>query len=43
MVLVDGDPTRNISDIRRVRTTIKDGKLYDSAALLRELGVQPMP
>lgn len=41
MVLVDGDPTKNISDIRRVRTTIKDGKIYDSAALLRELGVQP--
>jgi imidazolonepropionase-like amidohydrolase len=41
MVLVEGDPTKNISDIRRVRTTIKDGKIYDSAALLRELGVQP--
>jgi imidazolonepropionase-like amidohydrolase len=43
MVLVEGDPTKNISDIRRVRTTIKDGKIYDSAALLRELGVQPAP
>jgi imidazolonepropionase-like amidohydrolase len=41
MVLVEGDPTKNISDIRRVRTTIKDGKIYDSAALFHELGVQP--
>ena len=43
MVLVEGDPTKNISDIRRVRTTIKDGRIYDAAALLRELGVQPAP
>jgi imidazolonepropionase-like amidohydrolase len=43
MVLVEGDPTKNISDIRRVRTTIKDGKIYDAAALLREIGVQPAP
>lgn len=43
MVLVEGDPTQKISDIRRVRTTIKDGKVYDSAALYRELGVQPAP
>lgn len=39
MVLVDGDPVANISDIRHVRTTFKDGKMYDSAALFRELGV----
>jgi imidazolonepropionase-like amidohydrolase len=43
MVLIEGDPTKNISDIRRVRTTIKDGRIYDAAALLRELGVQPAP
>ncbi len=41
LVLVDGDPVANIGDIRRVRTTIKDGKMYDSAALFRELGVLP--
>ncbi|MGZ7078194.1 MAG: amidohydrolase family protein [Thermoanaerobaculia bacterium] len=41
MALVDGDPVANIADIRRVRTTFKDGKMYDAAALFRELGVQP--
>ena len=41
MVLVEGDPVANIADIRRVRTPFNDGKLYDSAALFRELGVQP--
>jgi imidazolonepropionase-like amidohydrolase len=41
MVLVEGDPVANISDIRRVRTTIKDGKIYDAAAVLREIGVMP--
>jgi imidazolonepropionase-like amidohydrolase len=41
LVLVAGDPTTNISAMRRVRTTIKDGKLYDVAALCREISVQP--
>jgi imidazolonepropionase-like amidohydrolase len=41
MVLVEGDPIAKIADIRRVRTTFKDGKMYDSAALFRELGVVP--
>jgi imidazolonepropionase-like amidohydrolase len=29
LVIVDGDPSANISDLRRVVTVIKDGKLYD--------------
>ena len=41
MALVDGDPVANIGDIRRVRTTFKDGKMYDPAALFREMGVGP--
>lgn len=41
MVLVAGDPTASISAMRRVHTTIKDGKLYDAARLYRELGVKP--
>jgi imidazolonepropionase-like amidohydrolase len=41
MALVDGDPTANVANVRRVRTTIKDGKIYDSATLFRELGVVP--
>jgi len=38
MVLVDGDPSRNISDIRHVYRTIKGGKVIDPAALEQALG-----
>lgn len=41
LILVDGDPTKNISDIRRVMTLIKDGRVYDPAAIYRALGIQP--
>jgi imidazolonepropionase-like amidohydrolase len=41
MVLLDGDPTANISNVRRVRTVIKDGVVYDPAALYRALRIQP--
>ena len=41
MILVDGDPTARISDIRRVVTVIKDGTVYDSAAVYAALGVLP--
>lgn len=39
-IIVDGDPTKNISDIRRVATLVKDGAVYDPAAIYRELGVE---
>lgn len=42
MILVDGDPTANISDIRRVVLTIKDGVLYDTAELCKAIGVKPV-
>jgi hypothetical protein len=42
-ILVDGDPLQNISDMRRVRTVIKDGNVLDSAALYAAVGVQPAP
>jgi len=41
LVLVEGDPASNISDVRKVRVVIKDGVVYDSGALLREIGVRP--
>jgi len=41
LILVDGDPTARISDIRRVVTVIKDGTVYDAAALYAVLGVRP--
>jgi cytosine/adenosine deaminase-related metal-dependent hydrolase len=41
LILVDGDPTRNISDIRRVALVVKDGVIYDPAKLYRAIGVKP--
>ena len=41
-ILVDGDPTTRISDIRRVILTVKDGVLYDTAGLWQVLGVKPV-
>ena len=39
-IIVDGDPTQNISDIRRVVTVVKDGKVFDSREIYAELGVK---
>jgi imidazolonepropionase-like amidohydrolase len=41
MVLVDGDPTKNISDIRNVTTVLKGGRVYDPAAIEKALGIAP--
>jgi imidazolonepropionase-like amidohydrolase len=41
VILVDGDPTTNISDIRKVEVTVRGGVLYRSAELYRELGISP--
>ena len=38
-IIVDGDPTKNISDIRKVVTVVKGGRVYDPAKIYRELGV----
>ncbi len=40
-VLIDGDPTTRISDIRRVKTVVKDGVVYDSTAVYRAMGGAP--
>jgi imidazolonepropionase-like amidohydrolase len=42
MVLVDGDPTTRISDIRRVVLTVKNGVTYDPNAIWTTLGVKPV-
>jgi imidazolonepropionase-like amidohydrolase len=41
VVLIDGDPARRISDVRRTVLTVKDGVVYRPAELYRELGVRP--
>jgi imidazolonepropionase-like amidohydrolase len=38
--IVDGDPSVNISDVRRVVTVIKDGKIFDARAVAEEIGVK---
>jgi imidazolonepropionase-like amidohydrolase len=39
LIIVDGDPTRTISDIRRVVRVVKDGKWFDPKELYGEIGV----
>jgi imidazolonepropionase-like amidohydrolase len=41
LVLVDGDPTKNISDVRKTALVVKDGVIYNPAELYTELGVTP--
>lgn len=41
VILVDGDPTANISDIRKVTMVVRDGVLYKTADLYNAIGVQP--
>ena len=38
LILVEGDPVKNISDIRNVELTIKNGNMYDSKALYKSYG-----
>jgi pimeloyl-ACP methyl ester carboxylesterase len=40
LILVDGDPTTDISDIRRVVLVVKDGRSYDPAAIYRALRIE---
>ncbi|MGB9197454.1 MAG: amidohydrolase family protein [Terriglobales bacterium] len=41
LTLVDGDPTKNISNIRKTSVVVKDGVLYYPNELYTELGVAP--
>ncbi|NJO13563.1 MAG: amidohydrolase family protein [Gammaproteobacteria bacterium] len=41
MVLVNGDPAKQISDIRRPTLVIKDGAFLEPAALYKALGIKP--
>lgn len=40
LILVDGDPTRNISDIRRVSLVMKEGVVYFPAEIHEAIGVR---
>jgi hypothetical protein len=41
LILIDGDPTRDISSIRNVALVLQDGDAYYPAELYGELGVKP--
>jgi imidazolonepropionase-like amidohydrolase len=41
MILVDGDPVSRITDIRKVRTVVKDGIVYQTKELYAAVGVRP--
>jgi hypothetical protein len=41
MILVDGDPLKNIRDLDKITTVIKAGNVYDSAAIEKALGITP--
>jgi hypothetical protein len=41
LVLVDGDPTADIGDLRKVATVIKGQTAYYPAEILTELGIRP--
>jgi imidazolonepropionase-like amidohydrolase len=40
-IILDGNPLDNISNIRRVKTVVHDGRVYDCAALWKSVGFQP--
>ncbi|MBO0695949.1 MAG: amidohydrolase family protein, partial [Verrucomicrobia bacterium] len=39
MILVDGDPTKNIGDLDKITNVIKGGKVYDPVAIENALGI----
>ncbi len=41
LILVDGDPTQNISDIRKVALVIKNGTAYSPSEVYEALGIKP--
>jgi hypothetical protein len=41
LLLVDGDPTRNISDIRHIAMVLKDGTAYYPAEIYKAIGIEP--
>jgi cytosine/adenosine deaminase-related metal-dependent hydrolase len=43
LALIDGDPARNIGDLRQVELVMRDGKLMDAQALRASLGISGPP
>jgi imidazolonepropionase-like amidohydrolase len=41
LILVDGDPLKDVKNLRRVTRVVADGRVYDAAALWRSAGFHP--
>ncbi len=41
LILVDGDPLKNIRDLDKITTVIKAGNVYDPSAIEKALGITP--
>ena len=41
LILIDGDPTADITDIRQVATVIKGDVVYYPSEVYTELGIRP--
>jgi imidazolonepropionase-like amidohydrolase len=41
LIIVDGNPLENISNIRKVKTVIANGRMYDCARLWQSVGFKP--
>ncbi|HVG21265.1 MAG TPA: amidohydrolase family protein [Blastocatellia bacterium] len=41
LIIVDGNPLESISNTRKVKTVVANGRAYDCAALWRSVGFQP--
>jgi imidazolonepropionase-like amidohydrolase len=41
LILVDGDPTQWMGDLRKVDTVIRGDRMFDSAALFKAVGIKP--
>jgi imidazolonepropionase-like amidohydrolase len=40
LILIDGDPTRNIADIRRISLVMKEGTVFYPAEVYESVGVK---
>ena len=43
LALIDGDPSKNIGDLRQVELVMRDGKVMDAAALRAAIGISGPP
>ena len=41
LILVDGDPSKQIADINKVTLVMKGGRIYDPARVEQALGIAP--